>query len=613
MTRVEEFDAFYVGTRRHVLHLAYAFTGDLPAAAGATQDAYAAAWQHWSKLRGGEPVEAVRRESLRVAALRHGAHLVRRKPPPEADGPLLSALRGLSSSARRLLLLQTLADVDLAQTAREMGLNPDEGASLTGSSRASLEQTLGTSMPEIERRLHAMHALSDAIPLPGAAIIRRTGGRRQLRNTALAVAASTAVLLGGGYLVTAPAQPAQSPPSRLTTTPAAQGTQPLKPTGPTVVADQLLRGSTLTDLDGDSRWRERVTSDDLTDQTPLASCAEGRFASKRLHVGFTRTFSGDRKQAERAVQTVELARSAEAAQRAYDAQLAWYSGCQEPRLQLLESFRARRASGDTTILVMRQWSDPTVTMNVGVARTGAVMTTFVHQGETAAAMGVRRFGSAMDAALGQLCLTAGGTCEASRDPAPTAPPPTREGPGFLGVVDMPPVAGIAKVWGGTKPLRWRPEPPATPCEGVADFSAASGFARSRNYVIPEAEHVPLTFGVSETIARFPSTRAAHRFIDRVSNAVGRCDDANLGADISSPSTVDQAAVTATSWLMSFSVADDQEVTYRLGMVVNRDRVAQVTLSPVDGFDIGGPAYERLLLRAGQRLVELPEPRTKRRP
>ena len=608
MTRADEFDAFYDGTRRHVLHLAYAFTGDLPAAAAATQDAYASAWQHWSKLRGGEPLEAVRPESLNVAALRHGAHLVRRKPPPEADAELIAALRALSSNGRRIVLLQTIGDLDLARASREVGVTPEEGLRLTDASVNSLERALGVSIIELERRLQAMQAMTDAAPLARAAIIRRTGSRRHHRATALAVAAGTAVVLGGGYLVTSPAQtaPAPQPPPTELTAAAPSSTPPPPPTGPIVEADQLLDTTALTPVGGRG-WRQRVTSNALTDQRPLVPCAQGRFVSPRLLAGFTRTFTGNENQAERAVQTVELTGSREAALRAYDQQLAWYSGCQEPRVQLMASYVARRARGDTTILVLRRWTRPAVTMTVAVGSTGAAMTTLVYQTSDADGVDIGAFGAVVDRALGQLCVSAEGFCEVSGDPAPAPPPSTGEATGFLAVVDLPPVADIDKVWGGTEPLRWRPNPPVTPCE-AADFSRGAELARSRDYVIPGVERLPLTFGISETIARFRSSRAARNFVDRSADEVAACDEDRLGAEVSDASTVSQGSATGTVWEMTFRIADDEEVSYRMGLVVNRDRVAQLTFSPDGTYDIDETAYERLLLRAGQRLIELPEPR-----
>jgi hypothetical protein len=507
-----------------------------------------------------------------------------------------------------MVLLQTIGDLDLAHAAREVGVTFEEGRDLTEASVPALEESLSSPIRDIERRLHAMNALSDAVPLPRASIIRRTGGRRHRRSTTGAVVGAAAILLGGGYFVTAPAAQTQAdtPARSAATTQAPQPEpEPVVPAGPSVHPVQLLDADTLSELRPRAGWRETATSDGLRNQDPLAPCAQGRFASSRLRTGLTRTFRGDQARRETAAQTVELAGSLAAAERAYDTQLGWYSGCQEPRVQLLESYAVRRSGADTVILVLRRWSDPAVTLTVGVGRTGAAMTTLVHQARGGGAAVVDAFAAMMDVALLRLCSTTDGNCQDSRPARATPPPSTGEGTGFLGVVDLPPVARLAKVWGGTEPLRWRPDPPATPCD-AADFSAGPELARSRTYVVPGAEQVPLTFGVGETIARFRSARAAQAFAERTAEAVDACDEDNPGARVSEPERARRGQVAATSWRMTFRVADDEEVSYRMGIVVAANRAAQVTFSPVGRFDISAAAYEQLLLRAGERLSELPE-------
>ena len=58
MTDNEDFDAFYLGSRTRLLHQLYAMTGDLGAAQDAAQEAYARAWQRWSRLRDYDDPEA---------------------------------------------------------------------------------------------------------------------------------------------------------------------------------------------------------------------------------------------------------------------------------------------------------------------------------------------------------------------------------------------------------------------------------------------------------------------------------------------------------------------------------------------------------------------------
>ena len=65
------FDAFYLGTRRRVTHQLYAMTGDLAEAQDVAQEAYARAWQRWSRVSTYDDPEAwVRTVGWRIAVSR---------------------------------------------------------------------------------------------------------------------------------------------------------------------------------------------------------------------------------------------------------------------------------------------------------------------------------------------------------------------------------------------------------------------------------------------------------------------------------------------------------------------------------------------------------------
>lgn len=604
MTRVDEFDAFYDDSRRHVLHLAYASTGDLTAAVAATQDAYAHAWQHWGKLRGGDPLDVVRPEALRLAGLRHSAHLVRRKPPAEADGELITAVTALSGTQRRLVVLQTIGGRDLTQAAREVAITGQVALAGTEAAVRQLESSLGTSIDDVVRRLEAMHTLSDAAPLPRAGILRRTGGRRHRRNTAVAVAVCALALVGGGVVVTAPAAETGS-------TQALAGDEqapplPREPRGPRASLDQLMGTVNVGSLDPRTDWVETGATDDPTEQAPLTSCAENRYASPQLTHGLARTFEGEAADDETVVQSVEVSGSGQAAQSAFETQQLWYSGCQVPRIQLIQAYTAQRDRASVSILVLRTWSDPVQTTTVGVARSGLLTTTLVHEIDGRRGIDIDYFNTSLGISLTRLCGTTGASCSSNEPPRPVPPPLTGEGTGFLGVVDLPPVARLAKVWAGTEPRRATPNSAATPCD-EADFTGDDILvARGRTYLVPEAEQVPTTFGIDETIGRFESRRAAADFVEQVSQDVDGCAEDNLAAEVSDASPAHAGRVLATRWLLQFSLDDDDSVTYRMGLVRNGSRVAQLRFSPAGRYDIDDAAFEQLLLRAGQRLAELPE-------
>ena len=51
MRAEEQFDSFYLKTRRALVHQTFALTVDLTAADRAVRDSYVAAWHHWRPAR----------------------------------------------------------------------------------------------------------------------------------------------------------------------------------------------------------------------------------------------------------------------------------------------------------------------------------------------------------------------------------------------------------------------------------------------------------------------------------------------------------------------------------------------------------------------------------
>ena len=127
-----EFDAFYRDTSRRVVHLVYAFTGDLTVAQDSTQEAYARAWQQWSTVRThDDPLAWVRTVARRVAISgwrkkttqdrayqRHGAHDTT-GPPTEDRVAVVAALRTLPEPVREAVTMHYIGDLSIDQIAHE--------------------------------------------------------------------------------------------------------------------------------------------------------------------------------------------------------------------------------------------------------------------------------------------------------------------------------------------------------------------------------------------------------------------------------------------------------------------------------------------------------------
>jgi hypothetical protein len=187
---------------------------------------------------------------------------------------------------------------------------------------------------------------------------------------------------------------------------------------------------------------------------------------------------------------------------------------------------------------------------------------------------------------------------------PPGPPPTGEAPGFLGSIDLPDVPGLRGDWVGTPPVDARRNVSASLCDSTR-FSTAGVFQeQARTYVVPGEKSLSPSFGLSETLGRFATPPAADRFLQQVRERVAACEERVSSASVSASQPVRSPELSAgTRWTMTFDVGERQ-VRYRMGVVRVGDKVAQVAFSPSDRYDITTRDFDRLLVRAGERLREL---------
>ena len=599
MTRVDEFDAFYSESRRELLHQAYALTGDLSASAAAVEAAYAHAWQHWAKVRRRDPLDYVRPEAWRVALLRHGAHLLRRRHVDGSDTALLEVLGSLSTSSRRLVILQTLAGLDVAAAAREVGMTVEQAVETTDAAVAAMLRRLGGSVAELEDRLHALRRTTDAITLPRASRIRREGQQRQRRNTVAAAIGVVAVIAGSGAVVSAPG--AGDAATAAADLPVAGASDNASDERLGATAAQLLPADAVSGLEPSRRWRVVSTASDITRTTPYAPCQDRRFADPRVRDAWVRRFAAPGPGDERLVQAVEVSRTPERAAAAAERMLRWYAGCDEPRTQLVTAHRVVRNGPDDVIVTLRRFSTPVRTLTVALSRSGVVTTALVHTTDGSRGARLGAMGEVMDEARWSVCETSGGTCDASADIRPASLPPSGEAAGFLGVVDLPPVGRLATSWVGTRPRPADPNPSATLCDNSDFAEAGAAGSRSRVYVMPDAERLPEEFGISETVARFGSPARAASSLRDAADKVRGCPDRNLAAEVSGAERLRADGVVAMTWRIAYQINDTRSIDYWLGFARSGADVAQVAFA---GADLSAPRFRGLVLRAGQRLAEL---------
>ena len=620
MPRVEEFDAFYASTSESVLRVVYAVTGDRAVARDATIDAYRHAWRDWAKIHDQEPHRYVRVEAWKAQAVARGTHPLRRRHEEDSDTELLDALADLSPDDRRLLVLMTIGATDLDAAAREIGVGDEEAIELVTTAITALEQSTGQTIDQLERRLNALGEITNQLPMPAAAELRAKATRGHRVNTIAVVAASILAIAVGGVVLTEG--------DALSQLPAESFRQQLGAERPDLVLDaqristeNLLTTDQVADLTSDaSTWSIDETDQDTDDAEPLTICAEERFATEDPLKVFVRTFDAgpaptstpavpaDPAQpttpatAQRVSQSIEVARDPASANEAYLRSTAWFSACEVPRLQLTGTYRATGSFGDVLLLRLVEHGQTDRTYTVGLGWSGTVTSTVVHETDAAEAPAIEDFAATVNASFQQICRDSGGQCDADLTVTPADPPPLPEDPGFLSVIDLPAITGITSVWGRAEADDAATNPAATACD-LADFDAAGGTASTRIFLLPEAQGLPKTFGLVETVGTFATTEAATAFVDQVQAAVNTCPQNNLAASVVEASTFGEVAdFRGATWTLTLQVEAGDPVTVRSAIVQRGASVAQVLFTPSGATDLPAEVFAEVAQRATERLA-----------
>jgi DNA-directed RNA polymerase specialized sigma24 family protein len=604
MTRVDEFNNFYSSTSATALKATYAVCGDRQVAFDATVDAYRRAWRDWTKIRNHHPLGWVRNEAWKLTALSRSTHPLRRKHEEDADVALLEALGELPVDNRRLIVLLTLGQTDLEDASREVGIPAQQGIETVTSSLGELEQRLGQSLSEIEERMHGLGSVTRKLEMPASDTIRRRAQAGRRRNTILLVAAALALVLGGGMVVTEG--------GALETSAALPDREKIGSEGPDLVlqaqkigTDDLLSMSQVHRLDPAGAWKIVGTDDNTQSTTPYATCPTKRFANKDPLRAFVRTYEVEGRADERVAQAIEVSRSPEQAEEAYQRLVGWYSDCEHPRVQLVGSYLVKREFGDFRILVLHSHRSPERTFTVGFSHSGTVTSTLVHEVDGDTGPDVNEFALTLNDSVARVCQESGGRCTNDDvNVVRTAPPPTTEAPEFLGIVDLPPIADIDKVWAGVEPFRPKVNPAATQCDAANFRGKSVQETQSRIFVIPGTRALPEAFGVAETVGRFGSDKDAKAFVKAVEKRIAKCPDANLSAEVDQKKSITSGDDSGTAWRVGLEVNKKSRVYYRMAIVRRGADVAQMTFTPAGTYDISQNEFVALATRSAQRLIYL---------
>lgn len=615
MIAPDEFDAFYKDARDRLLLQTYALTGDLPASRSAVRDSFIVAWHHWRKVsRMSDPESWARPHAWQHAQRRHTARLWHRDKSLDADArATLDSLGKLPVIQRKALLLTHLAAVSMGDLAREIGLPRTEAERTLQTATAKFAVHRDVPTTHIRPLFEPLRAHVEGARWPRPTIIRRAGAARRRTHTMVGAGVAVAALLVSGSLVTdaSGVRPTLDGDRKLaaeaTRVPAPPVGEPGEESPPGFTGDALLTSEQVAARVPGRRWTNGSTSDNTEGDGLVTPCQTSRFADPKGRATLVRTFDSKvGRPVPRVVQVAELSSTDRAADRAFDTTAGWYSGCVEPRVQLITTKRVKGVADEAVLMVLRSWSAPGATYVAGVARTGRITTTTVTRTPVRGAPALPSAARLLAAAVQGLCdQEDAGSCVSG--PRVLSSPPVAAGsvPGMLAEVDLPPVATITKPWVGTEARKATTNVADTRCDQTEFNQRGITQALTRSFLIP-GTRLPAAFGLTETVGTMPVKRA-RAFVSRVRSRMSTCPDKDLGTDVSRLMNLVTPARDVSVWRVTTEVSDDRSVTFLMGVVRDRTAVAQVGFVPHRNVTMGTNAFVALVERAAERLTRMPPP------
>lgn len=621
MRAEEQFDSFYLKTRRALVHQTFALTGDLAAAQRAVRDAYVAAWHHWRKVEAyDDPRDWVRPRAWALAQRRHTARLWQRTRDLSADDrAVLDALHNLPAAGRRALLLVHLAGVPLDVAARELNVTRETLERQLQSATAGVATTLGTDSSDVRTPLLGLADAASRAALPRPAAVRREGRHRRRTHTLVAAAVATFLAVGSGAFAHEPlgagseegsaatspgaVEPSAAPEEAEASTFAETPSPTPESTLPS--ADDMLGPQELRALDPGTRWRITDTHDNTSGNGLNFVCQQERFADPDGLATIVQASEDRRDPARTVVQTVEVSASKADAADAYDRMLGWFADCQGGDLQLERTLDVGPVGDQSLLLDLEGWGAPRRSWLVGIAQVGQVVTTTVVKTVDGTEPSAVRASRALATSARLLCERAGrDDCGGRPKVTQTLPLPSAETPGALAHVDMPPLTGVKQPWVGTKPVPTSQSPVSpSSCDRARFRGEGARRIRTRTFVVPESR-LPEIFGLTETYGTFPTPKRAAAFMSQVRQQLASCEDRELATEVMVPQALRSNRLDGSTYRLRTELSESRDIEYDVGFVRRGASVAQVIFMPAPPGDLPPGAFRALVTRAGQRLAEL---------
>ncbi|MBA2445497.1 MAG: hypothetical protein H0V49_09220, partial [Nocardioidaceae bacterium] len=494
MSRADAYDAYFHESRVRLLPQVYAYAGNTEVASRALADAFTAAGQHWHKLSEIPDAASTYKDAwIRQRAFDASERRQQRRTPwyvtarqtADENRPLLLALGALQPQVRKLVILSSLAAVDLPTAAREVGVTDGAATGALQDAAATLRSRgIDTSPTALTGALERLsHDVRDQ-PVDRPSRLRREGDRRRRSHMLLAAVTSLALAVGAGALTAAQVADPIVQPERLAPQPRETPPAPR----PELTPEQLASTAVATMLDESRRWRLADSSRDFAVTEPIDECVSSMPSSPRARHLWVRTFASGGARPTQATQMLEVAPSRQAARLAHLRLVKQFAGCAVGGHQLV-AFRSVDGVGDrANLLTLRHVDEDGLhDERVALARSGRALVTWVARGTAANPVDPSDLVRVLGRSVDSVCRLAQGACSAKstrlRD---QVPPPEDSARGFLTTLDMPLFEGVTRPWVATPPREFMANPAATQCD-QANFAAAGAEpVSSRSLVVPGA-------------------------------------------------------------------------------------------------------------------------------
>lgn len=597
MPTAEEFDEFYVSTRRDLILQTFALTGDLAASRTAVRDSYVAARHHWDKVgKDEDPLSWVRPRAWTRAQRRHTTRPWHRERHIDADQTAtLEALHKLRDAQRRTLVLTELTALPLEQIAREIGLPIPRIEEHLAAATKIVTEALDCEPADISEHLAGLGPAIDSVKLPRPTIVRRNGLRRR-RNFAITgsvVIAAVLVCAGSFVAVGSTDDPVSRPKTRnlINATKAA-----------------LLSEDQIGVLAPGQSWLKPETSqnDDENSSGINTSCQQERYADKAADGALVRTFATGSGSKRLLVQAVEISKTATEAEAAYATTRGWYADCRAARIQLLRAYDIGQVGNQAQVLLLAGPKKKDPSYAVGLARSGKLTVSVVLEVKNSTQVPISSLTATLATSVRNLCGSkAAGACVGQPVTVATRPPRAADAPGMLAAVDLPPIADVNAMW-NVAPLESAVRNNAATICDKADFAKSGAVNPMGRGFLLSNDGAPKLFGVTETVGKFGSSKAAAKFVAQVTSRMKSCEKRVLSSTIESQ--VIRSGTTKAPpyayWRLVNQTQKRVEVSYWMGITRVGAYVSQVTMFPVGKYDVTAKTFAAMVLRGRDRLFEV---------